>query len=101
MLVLDMQGVIGGHTYCNPGHKVQPENRVLYTRNMQKSSKNRLTFGQTLPYVQGVPASTIDACPRRAVCLAFFLSTGPLHQRQSPYRSGELAAQIGTGKAES
>jgi hypothetical protein len=37
MLVLDMQGVIRGYTSGNPGHKVQPENRALYTRNVQIS----------------------------------------------------------------
>jgi hypothetical protein len=73
MLVLDMQGVIRGHTSGYPGHKVQPENRALYTRNVQNSPKNRLTFGQNPPYVQAVPASDIDACPRQAVCLALFI----------------------------
>jgi hypothetical protein len=73
MLVLDMQGVIREHTSAYPGHKIQPGNRALYTRNMQKSIKNHSTFGQNLPYIQSVLASTIDVCPRWAVCLVFFI----------------------------
>jgi hypothetical protein len=41
MLVLDMQGVIRERTSGYPGHRVQPENRALYTRNVQISLKIR------------------------------------------------------------